>query len=214
MQVVEESSNEELIPPQKPEDESKTVGILDESEFEKLMQLCAMENQKWKLIYRASESNFSVAEFHLKCDEIPNTLTIIKSANSNVFGGFTGTSWSSDDGFKQDPHAFIFSLTNQEDNELIIKCSDPECAIYCHSNYGPCFGNDDLKISDLSNKNMKSESSLGFTYGESMFEYGSDKAQTFLAGAQFFKTIDIEVYAKDYPPLSQVFNSVLLFHFI
>jgi hypothetical protein len=98
----------------------------------------------------------------------------------------------------------IFSLMNHEGDDLLIKCSDSANAIYCHSNYGPCFGNDDLKISDMSNKNMKSESSLGYTYGESMFEYGSEEARTFLAGDQFFKTVEIEVYAKEYPPLSQV----------
>jgi len=203
MEVIPESFQEAILP--KDETEKRlNATILDETKFEQLMNLCHMSNQQWKLIYRASESNFSAADFHSKCDGTPNTLTIIKSENSNVFGGFTGSSWSSNDGFKEDPHAFIFSLINQEDDGVLIKCSDSANAIYCHSNYGPCFGNDDLKISDMSNKNMKSGSSLGYTYGDSMFDYGSERAQTLLAGAHFFKTVEIEVYAKDYPPLSQV----------
>lgn len=30
-----------------------------------------------ELLYRASENNFSVAEFHKKCDDISHTLTIL-----------------------------------------------------------------------------------------------------------------------------------------
>lgn len=31
------------------------------------------------LLYRASENNFSVAEFHARCDDKPNTLLLAKS---------------------------------------------------------------------------------------------------------------------------------------
>ena len=173
----------------------------DES-FEKIMNLCKFKNQKWKLIYRASRDGFKGENFHNKCDDISNTLTIIKTSNGSIFGGFTSASWSKIEGFKEDPYAFLFR--NKSNENVLIECSEPSNAIYCNKNCGPCFGDDDIKISNMSNLNTESESVIGFTYGESKFEYGSNESKTFLAGSKFFQTEEIEVYTKDYPLLLEV----------
>jgi hypothetical protein len=52
--------------------------------------------------------------FHTKCDTVANTLTIIKSTNGNIFGGFTEKAWDSSSGYVIDPKAFVFSLVNNE----------------------------------------------------------------------------------------------------
>jgi len=44
-------------------------------------------DQKWKLIYRASQDGFEASSFHSKCDSDPNTLVLIKSEIGNVLGG-------------------------------------------------------------------------------------------------------------------------------
>lgn len=161
--------------------------------------------QTWKLLYRASRDGYDASSFHQKCDSHSNTLTIIRTDTMRIFGGFTGSTWSSDaNEFKSDPYAFLFNLTNDSNNNLMIKCSDEKNAIYCDKNFGPCFGNGDIKISNLSNLNNKNESTLGFTYGDQVFEYGSRESKTFLAGSQFFRVDDIEVFCKDYKPLKQV----------
>jgi len=69
---------------------------------------------KGELIYRGSRDGFSAREFHSKCDGKANTLTIIKSTNGNIFGGFTTEAWSSSESWVKDTRAFVFSLVNNK----------------------------------------------------------------------------------------------------
>ena len=62
------------------------------------------------LMYRASRDGFAARAFHDRCDNVPNTVTIIRNALNFVFGGFTAARWSSTAGYIADPTAFIFSL--------------------------------------------------------------------------------------------------------
>ena len=48
---------------------------------------------KWKLIYRASEHDYTNESFHEYCDNKGSTLVVIKSSNGCVFGGYTTQSW-------------------------------------------------------------------------------------------------------------------------
>jgi DNA repair exonuclease SbcCD ATPase subunit len=77
-----------------------------------LIKLCEFDkNSQFRLLYQATRDGFSSDDFHSYCDEIPNTLTIIKvKGNSNVFGGFCGFTWDASSNWKTDPSAFIFSL--------------------------------------------------------------------------------------------------------
>ena len=52
-----------------------------------------MQPKEFKLLYRASEHNFKAAAFHQKCDNIPNTVTLVKTQFGKVFGGFTPLTW-------------------------------------------------------------------------------------------------------------------------
>ncbi len=49
---------------------------------------------KWKLIYRASEHDYSVKSFHDYCDNKGPILVVIKSSGGWIFGGYTTQSWS------------------------------------------------------------------------------------------------------------------------
>ena len=52
------------------------------------------KNCKCRLLYRASEHNFSSESFHDHCDDKGPTLVIIKSIEGWIFGGYTTKSWS------------------------------------------------------------------------------------------------------------------------
>ena len=52
---------------------------------------------KWKLIYRASEHEYSGKSFHECCDDKGSILVIIKSSGGWIFGGYTTQSWSGND---------------------------------------------------------------------------------------------------------------------
>jgi hypothetical protein len=53
-----------------------------------LFNLCGFESsQKFDLLYRGTLHGFKARDFHSKCENIPKTLTIIKAASGNIFGG-------------------------------------------------------------------------------------------------------------------------------
>ena len=49
---------------------------------------------KWKLLYRASEHEYTPESFHEYCDGKSPTLIIIKSTDGWIFGGYTTQSWN------------------------------------------------------------------------------------------------------------------------
>ena len=48
---------------------------------------------KWRLIYRASEHDYTAKSFHEYCDDKGPTLIVIKSSEGDIFGGYTTQSW-------------------------------------------------------------------------------------------------------------------------
>ena len=163
-----------------------------------LRSLCGFEDQKWKLIYRATKDGFRAQDFHDKCDNIPNTLTIIKATNSNIFGGFTNAKWSKEDEFKEDPTAFIFNLTNKQNKALLVDCTDPDHAIKCSEDHGPCFGDGDIAVVHGSNLNKRSNFVIGSSYSNPELDENEMDAD------EHFQTAEIEVFCKEYRPLSRV----------
>ena len=92
-----------------------------------------------KLLYRGSENNFSASQFHVKCDNIPNTVTLVRNEFRKTIAGFSKYEWDgsqnrvvSDAG----KNAFLLSLDCKE--KLLPK--DDQNLIYNHPNYGPTFG--------------------------------------------------------------------------
>ena len=71
----------------------------------------------FKLIYRASEHNFSIEEFHKVCDNLSNTLVLVETEFGKVIGGFSALAWKSNK--KQwvadkEKVSFLFSLSLNE----------------------------------------------------------------------------------------------------
>jgi len=191
--------------------------ILNLTERTNLLKLTELSIEKWKLIYRASLHGFKASDFHEKCDGASKTLTIIRSSNSNIFGGYTEAQWDSSGQIKSDPVAFIFSLENKENNPLKISITNQKRAIYCNPKFGPTFGYEeiitrnqehnhyeiddfqveresysfsyDLNISDQSNLKSDSFSSLNSSYS-------FDLNKHILAGSDYFQVDEIEVYRK------------------
>ena len=91
-----------------------------------------------KKIYQATKDGGDPSIFHSKCDGINNTLVLIHSKKNNRFGGFTSNIWesTSNEVFKDDKNAFVFSL----DKQKIYSYKNDGKAIRCRKDYGPCFG--------------------------------------------------------------------------
>ena len=71
---------------------------------------------KIKRIFKASEHNFSVTAFHKKCDEILNTLVLVRTEFGKTIGGFTHYPWGFGSGKFDDfsKKSFLFSLDRKE----------------------------------------------------------------------------------------------------
>ena len=90
--------------------------------IDELLKLCEFPEQiKLRLLYRASIDGFSARSFHSKCDGFQKTLVIVKSEDFSVFGGYTEEDWAGH-GYATDNNAFIFSLINQDNKPLKLKC--------------------------------------------------------------------------------------------
>jgi hypothetical protein len=169
--------------------------ILSGSQALELLKLCEFSlKDKWTLLYRGTRDGFGAVNFHAKCDGHPNTLTILKAHGSSyIFGGFNSIPWDNSSGWKSDPNAFLFSLTNKDNQPCKIRQIKTSCSIYCHSGVGPIFGNNDITIYNNANTTACSISNLGQSYQHPQPSQG----QLFLAGSHPFQLSEIEVYKKE-----------------
>ena len=113
------------------EDESEMIT----SEIEKKTNKKIKEIKK---LYQATIDGGNSEIFHKKCDNIANTLILIKSEGKRRFGGFTPIPWKSEENYIKDPEekTFLFSL----DNKKIYYLNNSDNAVYHDINSGPCFG--------------------------------------------------------------------------
>jgi len=97
------------------------------------------EVKELKKLYQATIDGDGPINFHSRCDNIPNTLVLIKSAGNRRFGGFASETWESPKNsiFKDDKNAFLFSL----DKQKIYSYKYDGKALRCNQMHGPCFGN-------------------------------------------------------------------------
>ena len=95
---------------------------------------------KMKMIYKATIQGDNGKNFKKFCNNKGPTITIIKSENNEIFGGFTKCNWTNENFiYGNDKDAFLFSITNKKIFDVI----KPENAIinYRKGYVFACFGN-------------------------------------------------------------------------
>ena len=106
-----------------------------------IFQVYKQQNLKVKgeLLYRGSEHGWMAKDFHDKCDEVLNTISLFQIKDGDLIGGFTTTKWFTPQGgdvFGYDKDSMLFNL-----NEFRhYPCKIYECAIWNYPNCGPYFG--------------------------------------------------------------------------
>ena len=107
--------------------------------FQKIKNKMNKKIKEIKKLYQATIDGGDPIIFHKKCDNILNTLVLIKSEGNRRFGGFTPISWKSGIGHIKDKKnkTFIFSLDKKKIYHL--KSINEDAVV--HGNiFGPCFG--------------------------------------------------------------------------
>ncbi len=67
----------------------------------------------FKACYKSSASGLSILNFHKGCDKVGPTITIIKTDDGDILGGYTKNTWGGRQDKKPDNSAFLFNLSKQ-----------------------------------------------------------------------------------------------------
>jgi hypothetical protein len=153
------------------------------------------EKQTWKLLYRGSRDGFRPSDFHGKCENQSNTVTLIETTKGFIFGGFTPISWDSTNKFKSDSSqkSFVFTLKNPNKiSPRKFQLSNASQAICSNSNHGPIFGSGyEIYLCANFDTNTIHSTNVGVTY---VNDTGIDGKQV-LTGEYNFTVKEIEVFA-------------------
>ena len=100
-------------------------------------QISEFKNKKLKLclLYKASINGFTSYDFHKYCDGKGPTVSIIKTGDNYVFGGFLNVSWSNYGGENKDDKSFLFNLNLNKTYK-----NNGGCACVFDKEKGPYFG--------------------------------------------------------------------------
>ena len=129
----------------------------------------------YKLLFRASEHEYSAAKYHELCDDIPSILVIIQNEHKHIFGGYCSISLQekhSRDHYKGDKNAFLYLLRSSNPDASIPKIYEVKpnangfnMAIWYSKKKGPCFGaGQEIEIVDKCDKVKQSYSRPGYGY--------------------------------------------------
>eukprot|EP01133_Synstelium_polycarpum_P009760 gene9760-11397_t len=151
--------------------------IINKAQSKVLLGWCGV-NKKLELIYR-------------KCDNQGPTITIIKSSNNYIFGGYASQSWNSTGTYYGDVNCWLYTLYNN--NITAPTKYIPKTTAnfqYGMTSYGPTFGGGhDLNVTNLCNTNQSSYSNFPHTYNDT-----TGQGNITFAGARNFTVSDYEVF--------------------
>ena len=165
--------------------------IIDEEERKLICDWISINRKvKMELLYKATRDGDSSSSFHNKCNGKSPTLTLVKTSNGYRCGGFTSLPWDSFRDYKEDNDAFVFSM----DTRSKYKSTNSN-SIYCHSDYGPTFGDGhvghDLYLANGFLTSAKSSCNCPSTYK-------TVKKSELTGGEYNFKVKECEVYLIEY----------------
>ena len=92
------------------------------------------------LVYRGTRDGGTSQSFHKRSDYQGPTIVLYQNDKGHIFGGFTSSSWKSDNDRILDNKSFLFTLTNMYD---ILPAKFPAkdfCNIKYYEKKGPSFG--------------------------------------------------------------------------
>eukprot|EP01084_Bolivina_argentea_P130276 229980_1 len=130
----------------------------------------------FKLLLRATDDGFDKETFHKVCDFKSPILSIVISAEGDIFGGYSKLQWSQSEKWRSDPQleSFIFVLKASEKNisaknhkppfKWFVKKDSFERAVYdYHDGFG--YGLDWFVGWNANEKSKRANQRLGHSYG-------------------------------------------------
>ena len=119
------------------------ISIIYESDINKIIRIMKThineykeKNIKFKLIYDASKDGQNYVNCHSKCNNVPNTFSLIETNNSRKFGLFRSIAINGNGPWLSDDKAFFMSL----DKEKIYKMKNGDYIAFDDSYFIQTFG--------------------------------------------------------------------------
>lgn len=165
-----------------------------------------VNGQPLQLLFRASRDGWDGEEFHKWCDNKGGTITLIKTLEGRICGGYASVNWKtkglfkgmataliastpghkSAANFKEDLMSYLFSVDHQR--RLPIK--DAKWAVRCERRWGPCFGTGCLHLyldGTATGRSLVSEETFGDTR--------DSEGNSILTGSkELFTACEVEVF--------------------
>ena len=93
------------------------------------------------LLWKATRDGWTANEFHNRCNNKGPTLTIVRSAQGFIAGGYTKTSWASRNNYVHVDRgdAFLFSVSSGNVTKF-VNSRYPQYSLYDSQWHGPIFG--------------------------------------------------------------------------
>ena len=191
--VLTQSDRSEQVQQQQKTGDFLNGTLLTTEQKMKLNEFYGKREQNWTLIYKASRDGFDPNAFHTRCDNQGATMTVIRSTNNYLFGGYASTVWTSKTAtYGNDSHAFLFTLTNPHNippTKYLVKPASTCHALQYQIDYGPIFGVNDILVYANSNSNQSSLFGFPSSYADT-----TGWGKNTFTGAPNFTTSDIEVF--------------------
>ena len=177
----------------------ESVIISSDSQYQEVMTSWLQDDgirvNNWKLIYRGTRDGFEASNFHRLCDNKGATISVIKTTQGYIFGGYTNVGWKSSGEHVPSTSSFLFAFMSYALGSQTFRAFSTKNSAYaayhnasCHVVFG---GGCDLLIADQSNTKSNSSSNWGHTY-----DLPPGKDANWLTGQQNFQTVEIEVFAR------------------
>ena len=143
---------------------------------------------EWRLLFRASENEYSSREFHRKCDGQGPTVTLVKAATGKMAAAYAGVSWNLGSYSIPNPQGFIAQFDG--DRGLSKYSATRVAAIWNYFDLGPTFSFA-LRVSDNCDLNEDSHSAIrgGFYVSKDL-----NLTPIHLFGTRHFVVEEYEVY--------------------
>ena len=145
-------------------------------------------------LYQGSRYGWKASDFHDKRDNKGAKITVIRSTDGFIFGGYSDKSWTFSRGWRESYKSFLFSLKSPQNTvgPTNMRIRKYECSYaMCHiSSYIPTFvGGNDLNIANDANNDNNSYSNIGCTY-----DIPPGQTKNFLVGSKYFKVSKMKAF--------------------
>lgn len=144
---------------------------------------------KFALLYNNANDSDGSNYFHMNCDGVFPTVTVVLDTSGRRFGGYSTKSWSQSPAgasYSRAPDSFIFNLSQKKKYNL--KDQMESNAVYRHNSYGPTFGGGhDLYLANSCRSNNNSYCNKSSYLTENVNLLGS-------GGSTNFQVSSYEVY--------------------